>query len=113
MTFEIIETAPRRHTGHTRFEIAAQAARCANWLKVSGFEVLRIEASRITIRSSPLCDKLEGVVDGFECVKKRTRRYKMVTRFDCAVVWEVPTPKADGVVVSVIKRLWHWAGGAA
>lgn len=110
MTFEIIEQLPRRHTGHTRFEIAAQAARCANWLKVSGFEVLRIEASRITIRRSPLCDKLEGVVDGFECIKKRTRRYKMVTRFDCAVVWEVPNPSEEK---SVVKRLLRWIGGEA
>lgn len=104
---------PRRYHGATRFEIASQADRCVTWLQVNGFEVLRIEASRITIKPSPLCDKLEGVVDGFECIKKRTRRYKMVSRFDCAVVWEVPAPKADSAVVSVIKRLWRRIGGAA
>lgn len=104
---------PRRYHGNTRFEIASQADRCVTWLKVNGFEVQSVEASRITIKPSPLCDTLDGVVEGYECVKKRTRRYRMVTRFEIAVVWDVTPAKADSAVVSLLKRLMRWMKGGA
>lgn len=104
---------PRRIQGEQRFQIASKADRCANWLKVNGFEVLSVEASRITIKASPLCDKLEGVVEGFARNRKGEQRYKMASRHDCAVVWNVTPPKPDSAVVSLFKRLVSRIGGAA
>lgn len=104
---------PRRYHGNARFEIARQADRCIDWLAINGFEVQSVEASRITIKPSPLCDLLEGVVEGYECVKKRTRRYRMVIRFDCTVVWELPQEKQHNAAVTLWKCLWQRLGEAA
>ena len=69
-----------------RLRIAHQADQCVNWLKVQGFEVLRVEAGpRITIRASALCEKLEGAVACYSRSLHSEHRYKMVTRFDCEV----------------------------
>lgn len=103
----------RRIQGEQRFQIASRADRCVNWLKANGFEVLRVEASRITIKASPLCDKLEGAVEGFTRNRKGEQRYKMVSRLDCAVVWNVTPPKHGNTVVSLFKRLVGRIGGAA
>lgn len=103
---------PRRYRGLTRFEIAKKSDRCVTWLKVNGFEVLAVESSRIIIKPSPLCDLLEGVVDGFVRTRKGEQRFKMVSRWDCTVVWDVTLPKAENAVVSGIKRLWRRIGGA-
>lgn len=101
-----------------RFRIAHQADQCVNWLKVQGFEVLRIGAGPcITIRNSPLCDKLEGVVDGYSRTGKGETRYRMVTRFDCAVRWVIADTAAKKPAVSLLQRLmalgeevapWGW-----
>lgn len=76
-----------------RLEIARQADFCARWLKSHGLEVLCIDGGvrtppRITIRSSPLCNKLEGVASGFSRGPKGEQRYQWVMRFDCEVRWD-------------------------
>lgn len=97
-----------------RFLIAEQAYQCVTWLKIQGFEVLCVERGpRITIRNSPLCDQLEGVVEGFSRTLKGEQRFRYVTRFDCTVVWDVtPAPQLPPFM-SQIKRVLHRIGGAA
>lgn len=108
-----VRNMPLRIQGAERFQIASQADRCVNWLKVNGFEVLSVEPSRITIKASSLCDKLEGVVEGFARNRKGEQRYKMVSRLGCAVVWNVTPPKPDNAVVSLFKQMVRRIGGAA
>jgi hypothetical protein len=87
MNWEIIETPKQQ-----RFEIAEQANRCVKWLTIQGFDVLRVYkglgSPLITIRPSPLCDKLEGAVAVYERNLKGAQRYKKVLRLDCEVRWE-------------------------
>lgn len=82
-----------------RLWIAEQADHCAKWLKAQGLEVLHIEKGprtppRITVRSSPRCDRFDGAE---ECYSRATnhertvqdeQRYKMVMRFGCEVRWD-------------------------
>jgi len=87
MSFDLIEI-PRRLCPARRFLITEQADQCVNWLKANGFDVLSIEPGpSITIRTSPLCNELEGAVAGYSRGLHGERRYKMVIRFDCAVYW--------------------------
>lgn len=102
------------HGSAERFLIAEQAYQCVAWLKVQGFEVLCIERGpRITIRNSPLCDQLEGVVDGYSRSAGGEQRYRMVTRFDCTVMWAAAPAPVAHPVVSMIKRVLQRIGGAA
>ena len=84
MTFELIEMPKQAR----RFLIAEQAGQCVGWLKANGFEVLTVEAGpRITVRSSPLCDLLEGAASAYSRGPHGEQRYKMVMRLDCEVRW--------------------------
>ena len=81
---------PSRVHGVPRFHIASQAERCVEWLRINGFDVLRVESGqRITIRTCALCDQLEGAVEAYSRTRGGASRYKMVTRWDCLVCWEV------------------------
>jgi hypothetical protein len=103
---------PVRYRGVLRFDIASRADRCVNWLKVNGFEVLSVESGpRITIKRSPLCDKLEGVVEGYSRTLFGETRYQMVNRWDCAVVWHLPSSRPDNAVVSLWKSFMRMIGG--
>jgi len=65
-----------------------QASFCVDWLEAQGFVVLNVERGpRITVCYSPLCDRLEGAVQGYSSGIKGCQRYKMVWRFDCQVRW--------------------------
>lgn len=87
MTWALIETPKQQ-----RFEVAEQANRCVKWLKIQGFEVLRVQKGQrvplITIRTCPLCDQLEGAIAVYERSLKGAQRYKKVMRLDCEVRWE-------------------------
>lgn len=98
-----------------RFEIASQADRCVAWLRASGLTVLSIGAGPcITIRPSPLCDKFEGVVEGYYRTAKGETRYRMVSRFDCAVRWAVAeTAGPKKPAVSLLQRLMAWGEAVA
>jgi hypothetical protein len=82
---------PPRPTLDERMDTAVQASRCVKWLLVQGFEVLGVQKGprnpRITIRTSPLCDQLEGAVRMFERVGKAEKRYFVAIRFGCEVRW--------------------------
>lgn len=71
--------------------IATKADYCVRWLKVQGFEVVRVEQGavgpRIIIRHSPLCKQLDGTVSAYERSKKAEQRYSFAFRFDCEVRW--------------------------
>ena len=69
-------------------EIAQRVDQCAKWLKINGFEVQGVErCGRIHIRTSPLCEQLEGAIAGFSRGPRGVQRYKTVIRFDCEVRW--------------------------
>ena len=97
MKFELIEAPPRfdrviHSTAAQRMEIAARADYCVKWLQAQGFEVLRVEATRrnprVNIRTSPLCEQLEGAVRMYERLhSKPEKRYWVAIRFDCEVRW--------------------------
>lgn len=74
-----------------RRSIAERADSCAKWLKVQGFDVLRIEPGscgpRVIIKASPLCKKLEGAVAAFCRTKSGEQRFFFAYRFDCEVRW--------------------------
>ena len=75
-----------------RREIAAQATFCAQWLRAQGFEVLYVDQGartppRITIRSSPLCNRLEGAVRAYQRTLRREQHLMIVMRHGCEVVW--------------------------
>lgn len=87
-----------------RLWIAEQADHCVKWLKAQGLEVLGVEKGprtppRITIRTSPLCDRFEGAVAGYSRALNPSRtvqaeqRYKTVMRFGCEVRWEDACPE--------------------
>src|SRR5665647_3375892 len=62
---EIMNLSQHYHQ-HDRFEVAASADYCVRWLKSQGFEVLAVsDGPRILVRSGPLCDRLEGAVQGY------------------------------------------------
>lgn len=80
----------QHHQQHDRFEVAAQADYCVRWLKSQGFDVLAVsDGPRILVRSGPLCDRLEGAVQGYSRGPKGVERYKAVIRHDCEVRWAV------------------------
>lgn len=92
MTFEIIETPPRRiHGAERRRELAQKAHQCARWLKVNGFEVIAVAGGmrqpRVLIKPDPLCDRLEGAVSAYERSPRGERHYRYAVRFDCMVEW--------------------------
>lgn len=104
MKFQLMEEIkrpprPRLLLREEREEAEEQANHCAAWLKAQGFEVLRAEAPRrnprITIRSSPLCEHLEGAVRGFQRVGRVETRYWVAVRFGCEVRW-AETEKPEG-----------------
>ncbi len=75
-----------------RREIAEQATFCAQWLRAQGFEVVFVDKGtrtppRITIRTSPLCDKLEGAVRAYQRTLRREQHLMIVMRHGCEVVW--------------------------
>ena len=77
-----------------RLWIAEQADYCAKWLKAQGLEVLRVEKGQLTqpriiIRTSPLCERIEGAVHIYERGLQGERRYKTVARLGCEVRWAV------------------------
>jgi hypothetical protein len=110
-----------------RLAIAEQADRCAKWLKAQGLEVLRVEKGprtppRITIRTSPLCERIEGAVHIYERGLQGERRYKTVMRLGCEVRWdeqvaharhEVSQKLAYQKTRSIFRRILGWTGGAA
>lgn len=105
---------PRRHNGKTRFEIASQADRCVAWLRVQGLSVLSIGGGPcITIRTSPLCDEFEGVVEGYSRTAKGETRYRMVSRFDCEVRWVIAEIAPKKPAVSMLQRLLAWGDEVA
>ena len=71
--------------------IALETDHCVKWLKAQGFEVLTVQKGkrnpRITIRTSPLCEQLEGAVRMYERSAQGERRYWVAIRFDCEVRW--------------------------
>lgn len=83
----------RHHDQATRRQIAEQARRCVEWLKISGFDVLVVLGGsfqpRVVIKPSQLCSMLDGVVNAYERTPRGERRYSYVSRFDCMVEWEV------------------------
>lgn len=74
-----------------RFLLAEQADSCVRWLKRQGFSVIGVQkghaCTRITIRQSPLCEKLEGVVSAYERTRYGERRYSFVYRMGFEVRW--------------------------
>jgi hypothetical protein len=93
MTFEIIEPTQKKMSGAVyRRQIAQQAHQCARWLRVNGFEVMAVlgglRQPRVVIKSSPLCNTLDGVVQAYERTSKGERRYRYAVRFDCMIEWE-------------------------
>lgn len=93
MKFEIIEPQPRHvHNADLRRRIAQQVYQCSRWLRVQGFEILRVAGGviqpRIVIKHSQLCASLEGAVDAYERNPHGERRYRYAVRFDCMVEWE-------------------------
>lgn len=74
-----------------RQEVAGKVERCVDWLHLQGFDVCGVQVGtrnpRITIRHSPLCEKLEGAVRRFERVGLVEMRYWVAIRFDCEVRW--------------------------
>lgn len=97
-----------------RFQVAEQADYCVRWLKSQGLEVLAVTAlttftpslkprrdaegavtvcPRILVRYSPLCDKLEGAVQGYSRGPRGIEHYKTVVRFDCEVRWKIEVPE--------------------
>lgn len=116
-----------------RLWIAEQVDYCAKWLKAQGLEVLHSEKGsrtppRITIRTSPRCDRFEGAVACYSRALNPSRtvqaeqRYKMVMRFGCEVRWDdqgVPARREVRLKLAykkaklVFRRLLSWMGGAA
>jgi hypothetical protein len=79
---------PRREA----LRLAQEADPCVRWLRVQGFDVLHITRGlhgkvRITIRTCPLCDPLEGAVWMFERLGNTEYRYWVAMRFGCEVRW--------------------------
>jgi len=74
-----------------RLAAAERADYCVRWLKIQGFEVLYVQKGprnpRVIIRTSPLCEKLEGAVRMYERIGKTEKRYWVAIRFDCEVRW--------------------------
>lgn len=91
----INDTPPRGDAlRELRRQIAGRVQQCYRWLCVNGFEVLvvqrKIVQPRIVIKhDQALCDALEGVIDAFERIDQRERRYRYVVRFDVMVEWEI------------------------
>lgn len=99
MKFELIEepqkttsARPPVITQAERLEAAAQADFCVKWLQAQGFEVLYVHKGprnpRVNIRTSPLCEQLEGAVRMYERLHgKPAKRYWVAIRFGCEVRW--------------------------
>jgi len=82
-----------------RLRIAEQADYCVKWLKAQGLEVIGVEKGprtppRITIRTSPPCDRIDGAVACYSRALNPSRsvqaeqRYKTAMRFGCEVRWD-------------------------
>ncbi len=93
--------------------IAQDAHQCVQWLKCQGFDVLFVQAGsrlsappspkgsasrvgrilkpRVYIRTSPLCEQLEGAVWMYERITHNgnmvSRRYWVAIRLGCEVRW--------------------------
>lgn len=101
------QRAATLHAAEQRRQIATKADYCVKWLKVQGFDVLRVEQGavgpRIIIRTSPLCKQLDGTVSAYSRIccantgaarrtateksSKSEQRYSFAFRFDCEVRW--------------------------
>lgn len=72
-------------------EAAWQIDQCVKWLHSQGFEIVSVQAGsrnpRIIIRSSQLCEGLEGAVRRYERIGMNETRYWVAIRFDCEVRW--------------------------
>lgn len=82
----------RTRNAEFRRRIAQQVHQCSRWLKVQGFEILRVAGGfcqpRIIIKPGPLCGRLEGAVEAYERGPCGERRYRYAVRFGCLVEWE-------------------------
>lgn len=96
MTMTLISTPEKIRQRYTaaaeqRRQTAEKADGCVKWLKAQGFDVVRVEAGatgpRITIRPSPLCKRLDGVVPAYQRIGNIEQRYTFVFRFGCEVRW--------------------------
>lgn len=112
MNWALVENRPRSiatmlQAAEQRRALAFRADYCVKWLKVQGFDVLRVEKGavgpRIIIRTSPLCKQLDGTVSAYSRVccantgaarrtvadksDKTEQRYSFAFRFDCEVRW--------------------------
>lgn len=100
MNWLLVETPPRVQrvallAAEQRRTLAEQAHGCVQWLKVQGFDVVRVEQGavgpRIIIRNSPLCKLLEGVIPAYSRLdaneQHREERYSFAYRFNCEVRW--------------------------
>lgn len=108
-----------------RREIALQATRCVNWLKVNGFEVLHVQRGAcqqpiIIIRNGWLNSKLQGSVDAYERTAGGAFRFRYVSRFDCQVRWDIvreqmltAKPRGNWLVGWVVESLTCWHREAA
>lgn len=88
----VFNAAARRiHHAELRRRIAQQVHQCSQWLRVQGYEILRVEGGfcqpRIVIKPSPLCDQLDGAADAFERTRHGACHYRYAVRFGCMVTW--------------------------
>lgn len=84
-----LTAAQASYVEHRR-NLASQADYCVKWLQENGLEVIAIsDGPRITVRNSPLCNKLEGAVQGYSRGPKGVEHYKTVIRFDCEIRWKI------------------------
>lgn len=74
-----------------RQEASGKVVRCVEWLRHNGFEVRGVQIGarnpRVIIRSSPLCDQLDGAVFRFERIGLVKLHYWVAIRFGCEVRW--------------------------
>ncbi|OHD24110.1 MAG: hypothetical protein A2Y38_12295 [Spirochaetes bacterium GWB1_59_5] len=85
-----------RTTLEDRLQTAVHASQCVKWLQSQGFEVLGVQKGprnpRVTIRTSLLCEQLEGAVRRFERSPQGEKRYWVAIRFGCEVRWTEACP---------------------
>lgn len=74
-----------------RTQTACHAVSCLRWLRLHGFEVLKVEDGhsmpRIYVRAGAACAVLEGAVRAYEHIGNFERRYYTVVRHDCEIRW--------------------------
>ena len=77
---------------HEDIEATKQAYPCIKWLIANNFEVKYTKKGtnrpRVFIRTSPLCQELNGAVHRFERINGEEKRYWFAIRLDCEVRWD-------------------------